>query len=472
MKIKNLRGWAPRSLKRRGIALIALLLAGLTSVTICAVFPASAMTAMPLFVVAVGIECIIGLTPAVVTFALAVFVLGIFMNASSSGELSIAISTSSAALSLIALIEQLQRARYGVRLVASVAQSRYEMLLRHDNARSLAQRAANEMAQSPLPKPVQPDTDVKCESLAHSAADPAAEKWRCETIHLHGDDHAVLLLHGLSSSPLELRYLARYLNGRGFTVRVPMLTGYSVGSPAGSMEQWIDIALREFDLLAQGYRHVSIGGLSMGATLALRIARERPQACSLALLSVSLDFDGWAIPWYRDLLDLMYFTPLRQHFRYRESAPYGLRNEALRAKIARAVSREALSEIGPPSLCLPAIHHAGRLMRSAAASIESVRPATLLVHAIDDETTSPHNAQRVLDRIGATTIRQVWLDDSYHIVTSDNEREIVAHETAAFLREMEWQCAASGVAQRIASKALARWNRRNVNAEANARQAA
>jgi carboxylesterase len=472
MKIRNSRGWAPRSVKRKGGALIALLVAGTVSAAVCAVSPSSVLTAMPLLVAAVGIECIAGLIPAMLTFALACVVLSLSAHASGSGEFGIAIGATLGALVLIPLIEQLQRTRYGMRLVASVARSRYEMLLRHDNARSLAHRAANEGVRSPRPVAVQPVAEMKRDSLADASTGPAAAAWRCGTIHLPGDEHAVLLLHGLSSSPLESRYLARFLNEKGFTVRVPMMTGYSVGSPVSKMEHWIEAALREFDLLAERYRHVSIGGLSMGSTLALRIARERPQARSLALLSVSLDFDGWAIPWYRDLLDLMYFTPLRRHFRYRESAPYGLRNEALRAKIARAVSREALSEIGPPSLCLSAIHQAGRLMRSAAASIEAVRPETLVIHAIDDETTSPHNAQRVLDRIGAATVRAVWLDDSYHIITSDNEREIVAQETAAFMREMEMKCAASGVVPPVASKALARWNRRHVDAVVNARQAA
>ena len=36
------------------------------------------------------------------------------------------------------------------------------------------------------------------------------------TIFNEGDGHAVLMLHGLSSSPLELRYLARFLNDERF----------------------------------------------------------------------------------------------------------------------------------------------------------------------------------------------------------------------------------------------------------------
>ncbi|WP_409018160.1 alpha/beta hydrolase [Caballeronia sp. LZ035] len=470
MKIQNLRGWVPYGQKRRLAALTALLVAAGASAAIYLLSPGSVIAAMPLFAAAVFIECAIGLAPAIWTFALALGIGGMLVvPRSDASELFVTLRAGIVALALILMIEALQRARYGMRLVGSVARSRYEILLRHDNARSLADRAIGE-----TPRPER-DAALPDPEHAHSAqlsAGASSDDWRRCSIHLPGDEHAVLLFHGMSSSPLELRYLARFLNDKGFTVRIPMLNGYSVDSSEGNMEEWIEAALREFDLLAARYRHVSIGGLSMGATLALRIAQDRPRARSLALLSVSLAFDGWAIPWYLDLINLMYYTPLRRHYRYRESAPFGLRNEALRAKVARAVARDALSEIGPPSLSLTAIHEGGRLMSSAAAGIEAVSTATLVVQAIDDDTTSPHNALRVLDRISAPTTRAVWLDDSYHIVTSDNERELVALETAAFLREMEANAVASGVAYPIASKALARWNRRNVDARAGSRQAA
>lgn len=39
-----------------------------------------------------------------------------------------------------------------------------------------------------------------------------------QTIHLDGGEHAVLLLHGLQSSPAELQPLAKRLNQAGYTV--------------------------------------------------------------------------------------------------------------------------------------------------------------------------------------------------------------------------------------------------------------
>jgi carboxylesterase len=269
-------------------------------------------------------------------------------------------------------------------------------------------------------------------------------------------DHAVLLLHGLSSSPLELRFLARFLADEGFATHTPELPGYSAGSGHVPMEQWVSAAVAQFDLLSAQYQHVSICGLSMGATLAAALAHERPAARALVLLSITLSYDGWAIPWYRFLLDYVYYTPLRSRYRYREHEPYGLRNEALRAKIARAMSKNGLSEVGPASIGMPALHEASRLAGLVRKQLKDVTNDCLIIHAIDDETSSPHNARFVGKNIGASFLRTIWLDDSFHMITSDNEREAVARECALFLRESAAASASSEEPTPVVSRALAR----------------
>lgn len=280
---------------------------------------------------------------------------------------------------------------------------------------------------------------------------------RIASIHYPGDSHGVLLLHGLSSSPLEMRFLARALHREGFSVSAPVIDGYSQDPDAPDMQHWIDGAVQAFDKLAATCRHVSVCGLSMGATLALAVVHARPAARALALLSTTLDYDGWAIPWYRFLLDWVYYTPMRHRWRYRESAPFGLKNEALRAKVARSMANTDFSEIGPSTMSMPALHEANRLCRYVKRILPAVRSDLLLVHAIDDETASPKNARLVSDQVQSVFRRTIYLDDSYHMITVDNEREIVARETVVFLRESEM--ASDGTANNgapIVSKALAR----------------
>lgn len=270
------------------------------------------------------------------------------------------------------------------------------------------------------------------------------------------EDHAVLLLHGLSSSPLELRYLTRCLSADGFTTHAPELPGYSAGHGHAPMEQWVSAAVDAFDVLAKRHRHVSVCGLSMGAALSAAVARERPSTRALLLLSITLDYDGWAIPWYRFLLAWAHKTPMRHRYRYREQEPFGLRNSALRAKIARAMRKGELSEVGPATISLPALHEATRLAASVRRDLKHIANDCLIIHAVDDETSSPHNARYVQENIGASLQRTIWLDDSYHMITADNEREVVARECALFLRDSA--CAADGDAgsKQVVSRALAR----------------
>ncbi|WP_144107484.1 alpha/beta hydrolase [Paraburkholderia sp. BCC1886] len=269
-------------------------------------------------------------------------------------------------------------------------------------------------------------------------------------------DHVVLLLHGLSSSPLELRFLARFLAEEGFAIHSPELSGYSAGTGHAPMEHWIDAAVAQFDALATQYRHVSVCGLSMGATLAAALAQQRPAARALLLLSITLRYDGWAIPWYRFLLDYAYYTPMRSRYRYREHEPYGLRNEALRSKIARAMQKNEISEVGPASIAMPALHEASRLAASVRKNLKSIGTDCLIIHAIDDETSSPHNAHLVESKIGSSFLRTIWLDDSYHMITSDNEREVVARECSLFLRESAAASSAGNNPRPVVSRALAR----------------
>jgi carboxylesterase len=176
----------------------------------------------------------------------------------------------------------------------------------------------------------------------------------------------------------------------------------------------------------------------------------------LLLLSITLSYDGWAIPWYLFMFDYLYYTPLRSRYRYREHEPYGLRNEALRSKIARAMQKNEISEVGPASIAMPALHEARRLASSMRKKLKGITTDCLIIHAIDDETSSPHNARFVESNIGASFLRTIWLDDSYHMITSDNEREVVGRECALFLRESEATAVASNNPTPVVSRALAR----------------
>jgi carboxylesterase len=248
-----------------------------------------------------------------------------------------------------------------------------------------------------------------------------------------GGSHAVMLIHGLNSTPLEMRFVAKILHKTGFTVLCPSVPGYSMGAPATTRKEWIAALLREYDALAARHATVSVGGLCIGASLSLAIAQARPSVNALALMSVTLEYDGWALPWYRFLLEPCYKLGIAKRYAYQEEAPYGLKNEALRSRIEKAMRDEKSSAIGAAEIPIAHLYEATRLGREVRAHLGRVTSDTLILHAVDDETASPRNARAVHEGIASEHKRKLMLGDSYHIICMDNERELVARETVRFI---------------------------------------
>src|SRR2546423_12898802 len=85
-------------------------------------------------------------------------------------------------------------------------------------------------------------------------------------------DAAVLLLHGLTGTPVDMLYMKHALVAEGYTVSAPLLPGRGT-KPSDmfnlSWEDWMSSALTAYDELASEHENVVVGGLSAGATMSL-----------------------------------------------------------------------------------------------------------------------------------------------------------------------------------------------------------
>ena len=257
----------------------------------------------------------------------------------------------------------------------------------------------------------------------------------------------VLLLHGLTGTPTELGYLAYHLRHRGgHSVRVPRLANH--GQPLGVLARttWrhLHASAKEAFLEARRAARAQnlplvVGGLSLGAILALMLAAEYPEdVAGVACLSPTLFYDGWNVPWYHKLIPLVSYTPLKYFSYFRESAPYGLKDEELRGKIASQYEKTSLRD-SAGSAALGYAHFPVRLfceMRPLVALCKRLLPAVtspvLLVQAEHDDMTSPRNAEFIRDRVGSARRETMLLKNSYHLVTVDLERSSVADRLRTF----------------------------------------
>src|SRR5215472_9190657 len=92
-----------------------------------------------------------------------------------------------------------------------------------------------------------------------------------------GAGRSVLLIHGLSGTPFEMRYLGERLAAAGVRICGVRLAGHAGGAEelgAATRVQWYESAVEGFERLHRFGDPVAVAGLSMGALLAARLAAD------------------------------------------------------------------------------------------------------------------------------------------------------------------------------------------------------
>jgi carboxylesterase len=255
-----------------------------------------------------------------------------------------------------------------------------------------------------------------------------------EGLRYEGGPHGVLMLHGLSANSMELARLAKDLHVQGFTVHAPDIAGYCYGSPPQAWTAWVTHAQEHLWAMQKTCETVSVVGLSMGATLALVLA-QRESVTAMCLLSTALAYDGWAMPWYQFLSKWASWLPFAKYYRFVEEEPFGVKNEEMRAMIKRSMKQNHISESGADVLSVHHIAEGQKLIRAAREGLAQVSSPVLFIHAVDDETVHVRNAEWAYRQVASRDKQIIYLGDSYHMITVDNERETVSQEVARALKQ-------------------------------------
>ena len=256
---------------------------------------------------------------------------------------------------------------------------------------------------------------------------------------LPGSRVAVLLLHGLTGTPREMLSVGRRLNKYGFTVFCPVLAGHC-GSEADLLattwRDWADSAEAAFLRLKEHADVVFAGGLSAGSVLSLYLADRHPAGLrGLALYSTTLKWDGWSIPKLSFLLPLVLRLPyVGKRYHFVEAFPYGIKNEGLRRRIVAKMKSGDTSAAGHTHTPGVIVRELWRLVDAVKARFAFITTPALIVHADNDDIAGIRKNALYMRRRLAGPTELLRLYDSYHMVTVDQERHLVADETARFFR--------------------------------------
>lgn len=251
----------------------------------------------------------------------------------------------------------------------------------------------------------------------------------------------VLLIHGLTGTPNEMKGLANFFYRRNYSVLCPRLAHH--GEPLHILKRakWQEFyrSVKEALWKIPKGQKIFTAGLSMGALLALLLAEEFPEQVSgVACLSPTLFYDGWNIPWSHCLLPLAYYTPVRYFAYFKEEPPYGIKNERIRSKVHEYYKKASFADIsevaqyGYPYFPVTLLCELRLLIRELMKKMSRIRIPVQLIQASEDDMTSVKNSQFIYDHIASDQKEIVLLHDSYHVITADQERRTVARKMNEF----------------------------------------
>ena len=236
---------------------------------------------------------------------------------------------------------------------------------------------------------------------------------------LQGGPQGVLLIHGFTGSPPEMRPIGDYLHTRGFTVSAPLLPGHGTSVEDMNRSKWSDwthhaeAALVDLQSRCQV---VSVGGLSMGALLTLYLAARHPELRGAVLYSPAVKIAS----------RLIHLSPVFKHL------------IASRPKSGESDLTDPQAPLRLWSYERNPSHAAHELLKLNARvkhSLAKVRCPLMIFQSTRDRTIQPDSAQFIYDHVStpADDRELVTLRNSGHCLTVDSEWTYVAQQTHQFM---------------------------------------
>ena len=261
-----------------------------------------------------------------------------------------------------------------------------------------------------------------------------------------------LLMHSLGGSPVQLRFLAEQLNRAGHTVVCPLLSGH--GSTPAEFErsrwtEWYVSAELALERMQRDCDVVIVGGVSAGAIVALRLAATRKDLVKACAVYAPMFWpNGWAIPRVLNLFKLVPQRWFANLFTFSEKAPYGIKDDELRRIALDSLTADGRSPADVFRRKGGTLLEFRRLADDVKARLGEITQPVLAIHTRDDDQSDMASTMLLQTKLGGR-VETMVLDDSYHMVVQDRQRQMVADRTAAFADKLVAELDAIAVRQRL-----------------------
>lgn len=229
-----------------------------------------------------------------------------------------------------------------------------------------------------------------------------------------GSRIGVVMSHGFTGSPHSMRPWAEHLAAEGFAVRLPLLPGHGTSWQDLATHRWqewheaVDHAYRELEASCDA---VFTAGLSMGGTLALRVAATRPVAGTV-VVNPGLHIDD------------------------PRSAVVGALKHVLRSTpaIANDILKPGMDEGAYDRTPVAAAHELKKMFKDTVTLLPRISAPVRVFRSTVDHVVSDHSID-LLRRHLQAPLELSLLENSYHVATLDNDAEEIFRGSVDFIRK-------------------------------------
>lgn len=237
-----------------------------------------------------------------------------------------------------------------------------------------------------------------------------------EPFFFAGNDIGVLVCHGFTGTTQSMRPLGEALAAAGYTVIGPRLAGHGISPQAMALttaSDWIASVDEALATLRKTCKQVFMTGLSMGGTLTLYTAAKHGE-----LIRGAVPINGTVQVDSADLGSMALDADM----------------PATVPGIGSDIKAAGVTELAYQEVPVPALRQLYSLIGATHDLLPRIKCPTLVIQSREDHVVDPSNGPRIVRRIGSQRVSLLWLDNSYHVATLDNDKDLIARETVAFIR--------------------------------------
>ncbi|MDO9231099.1 MAG: alpha/beta fold hydrolase [bacterium] len=232
---------------------------------------------------------------------------------------------------------------------------------------------------------------------------------------------AVLLLHGWTSVPYEVRRLGQYLNENGYTVSGPLLRGHGTISKDLEnvrWEEWLCDATKAYEELTKNHKDIYVAGTSLGANLTVMLAKNKPKISGIILMAMP-----YRIKFEKIIVPIVRIINIFKKYNKKFYPP----TFGSHSTITRLISYQ----VYPIKSALETF----KFIKISRRQLSKVKQPCLILQSTSDHIVTKNSLEKIYEKISSKVKGKKYISKAYHTFISDIKNEHIFQDILDFINK-------------------------------------